>query len=147
MTEQDIFEAAELFSTQQYGPLYIVSGSHARGRTFRVWLLDPGQQLSPSSRMGPNNPHYDLREDQLVFGVVAGQPGWTEEYGWIKTHYSVRDGTAPALLEQLIRANEQALALGVAHPRERHAWLNQWASQHLGHSESALALDGIQLSD
>lgn len=39
---------AKLFETGQYGRLYIVSGYPARGTTFRVFVLPPGERALPS---------------------------------------------------------------------------------------------------
>lgn len=74
-------EYANLFVTGQYGRMYIVSGNHGRGRTFRIFILPEGEQAKEN---GPNNAC--LNESAVeVYGVVSGQPGWTEEYSWI--HY------------------------------------------------------------
>lgn len=71
-------EYAQLFTTGQYGRLYIVSGDHARGRTFRLFVLPKDEMAIPN---GSQNP--PLNKDAVeVYGVVSGQPGWTEEYGW-----------------------------------------------------------------
>jgi len=73
-------EFARLFDTGQYGQLYIVSGSHARGRTFKIFVLPEGEEAKGN---GPNNP--PLNENAVeVYGVVSGNPGWTESYGWKK---------------------------------------------------------------
>jgi len=63
---------ANLFTSGQYGKLYIESGSHARGRTFHIWVL-------PSKEKIDGRPH----EGVEVYGVVSGHPGWTEMYGWL----------------------------------------------------------------
>lgn len=71
-------EYAKLFHTGQYGRLYLVSGSHARGRTFRIFVLPAGETAKPN---GPNAP---LNKDAVeVYGIISGHPGWTEEYGWL----------------------------------------------------------------
>lgn len=68
---------AELFETGQYGRLYIVSSYHARGKTFRIFVLPEGEDAIPN---GPNAP---LNKDKVeVYGVVDGNPGWSETYGW-----------------------------------------------------------------
>ena len=72
-------EFAVLFKTGQYGKLYITSGSHARGKTFRIQVLPEGQIARPN---GDNNLCLNL-EAVLVYGKVGGQPGWTEYYGWL----------------------------------------------------------------
>lgn len=143
MTDNEVYDTAPLFESQCFGPLYIVSGRHARGRTFYAYLLDPGQTLKPSP-YGGNNRHPDLRDDQEIFGIVRGQPGWTEEYGWKMEHPSVQDGSAQALLVLLIEAQKQAQALGMINLRERQTWIAQWASSHLTLSNPTLELPALQ---
>ena len=71
-------EYASLFTTGQYGKLYIVSGRHARGQTFHIYVLPEGVKAKHN---GTNNP--PLNEDAVeVYGVLGGQRGWTEYYGW-----------------------------------------------------------------
>ena len=72
-------EFAKLFDTGQYGRLYIVSGNHARGETFHIYILPEGEAaISNGSNNGP------LNSDKVeVYGVISGNPGWTEEYGWL----------------------------------------------------------------
>lgn len=70
-------EYANLFKTAQYGRLYIVSGFHARGKTFQIWVLPEG--LSEASGRS-----YPLCSDAVeVYGVIGGNPGWSEQYGWL----------------------------------------------------------------
>jgi len=38
-------EYASLFETGQYGRLYIVSGEHARGKTFHIYVLPAGRTV------------------------------------------------------------------------------------------------------
>lgn len=72
-------EYAKLFRTGQIGRLYLVSGSHARGLTFHIYVLPEGAEAKGN---GPNNP--PLNSDAVeVYGIVDGQPGWTESYGWL----------------------------------------------------------------
>lgn len=72
-------EYAKLFKTGQYGKLYIVSGSHARGLTFRIQVLPDGEEAiqNGSQNLCTNKNAVE------VYGVVSGNPGWTEEYGWL----------------------------------------------------------------
>lgn len=71
-------EYASLFQTGQYGKLYISSHYHARGKTFRIYVLSADVKAIPN---GPNGP---LNKDAVeVYGVTGGQPGWTETYGWL----------------------------------------------------------------
>lgn len=71
-------EYASLFQTGQYGKLYISSHYHARGKTFRIYVLPADVKAIPN---GPNGP---LNKDAVeVYGVTGGHPGWTETYGWL----------------------------------------------------------------
>lgn len=64
-------EYAELFGLSgQYGRLYIQVGEHVRGKTFNVWVL-------------PKRMTYLQKDAVMVYGAVAGNPGWDEEYGWL----------------------------------------------------------------
>jgi hypothetical protein len=70
---------AKLFETGQYGRLYVVSGSHARGKTFHIYVLPKDVVAIPN---GPNNG--PINKDAIeVYGAVDGQRGWTETYGWL----------------------------------------------------------------
>lgn len=68
-------EYASLFNEEQHGRLYLVPGSHARGRTFDVWVLPNDQPVNPRALLSSGA--------VKVYGAVGGQPGWTEYYGWI----------------------------------------------------------------
>ena len=72
-------EYARLFKTGQYGQLYIVSSSHARGDTFRIQALLKGVIAIPN---GTGNLCLNGSAVE-VYGVVSGNPGWTESYGWL----------------------------------------------------------------
>jgi len=72
-------EFAEFFKTGQYGKLYIVSGTHARGTTFRIQILPDGEKAKPN---GSGNLCLNTNAVE-VYGIVSGQPGWTESYGWL----------------------------------------------------------------
>ena len=72
-------EYAGLFETGQYGKLYITSGSHARGKTFRIQVLPEGEKASPN---GTGNLCTN-KNAVIVYGEKGGQPGWTEYYGWL----------------------------------------------------------------
>lgn len=61
-------EYKDLLETKYYDKLYVVMGSHARGSTMHIYIHDKEEG-----------------ETIEVYGIVSGQPGWTEEYGWI--HY------------------------------------------------------------
>lgn len=70
---------AGLFKTGQYGSLYLVSGEHARGKTFRIYVLPRGEAALPNH----NNPPLNSNAVE-VYGVIDGQRGWTESYGWLQ---------------------------------------------------------------
>jgi len=72
-------EYAPYFTTGQYGRFYIVSSSHARGKTFRIFLLPQGET---AIRNGDDNPPSN-KDSVEVYGVTGGEPGWTEVYGWL----------------------------------------------------------------
>ena len=72
-------EYASLFKTGQYGRLYITSGSHARGKTFRIQVLPKDVEAKGN---GENN-NCTNKDAVEVYGVVGGNPGWTEVYGWL----------------------------------------------------------------
>jgi hypothetical protein len=69
---------ALLFSTGQYGKLYITSGDHARGLTFRIQVLPEGEKAIPN---GSGNTCINTSA-VTVYGMISGQRGWTEVYGW-----------------------------------------------------------------
>ena len=69
---------ARLFKTGQYERLYITSGSHARGDTFRIQVLPEGEKAEPN---GSANQCLNSNAVE-VYGVISGNLGWTEEYGW-----------------------------------------------------------------
>lgn len=70
---------AKLFKTGQYGKLYIVSGEHARGYTFRIQILPEGETAIPN---GSGNECLN-KNAVTVYDIISGQRGWTESYGWV----------------------------------------------------------------
>ena len=59
-------EYANMFGTnERHGKLRLVSGSHARGKTFHIYVTPDGEK------------------EIEVYGITGGQPGWTETYGWL----------------------------------------------------------------
>ena len=82
-------EYARLFrvGNYQFGRLAIVAGCHARGLTFEVYVLPEGEKAKWN---GQGNP--PLNDDAVeVYGVVSGEPGWTEAYGWLHTGKWIQD--------------------------------------------------------
>ena len=72
-------EYAELIPTGQYGRLYCTSGVHARGKTFRIQVLPENEEALSN---GAGNICVN-RDAITVYGVIGGQSGWTEWYGWL----------------------------------------------------------------
>ena len=72
---QGATENAELFKSGQYGRLYLEAGVHARGKTFQSWVLPADVLCTGSPR--------SLGDAVEVYGIVSGNPGWTESYGWL----------------------------------------------------------------
>ena len=60
-------EFGKLFGQGEFrrGRLLIVSGEHARGRYFHIYVV--GNDGSKTE----------------VYGILGGHPGWTEYYGWL----------------------------------------------------------------
>lgn len=75
-------EYCSLFkNAEQIGRLYILPSHHARGRTFRVFVLPENEPVIENGGVNP-----PLNADAVeVYGIVSGNPGWTEEYGWLHT--------------------------------------------------------------
>lgn len=80
-------EYSKYFKTGQYGKLYVVSGSHARGKTFNIYVLPDGVKAKSN---GPNNAPLN-NGSVKVYGVVSGNIGWTESYGWLHKGKWVED--------------------------------------------------------
>ena len=74
-------EYAELFQTGKYGKLYLISGSHARGKTFNIFVLPKMTKEEPFPK---GVSIYQYPDKVEVYGIISGEPGWTEEYGWLK---------------------------------------------------------------
>jgi len=72
-------EYAKLFKTGQYGKLYITVGQHARGYFFHIHVLPDGEDAIPN---GESNPCINDNAVE-VYGITGGNPGWSEEYGWL----------------------------------------------------------------
>lgn len=90
---------AKLFKTGQYGQLYITSSSHARGSTFRIQVLPKGEKAEPNGSV-----NQCLNSNAIeVYGVISGNPGWTEEYGW------KYEGKWQEDFEKLVRSKEMEI--------------------------------------
>jgi len=56
------------------GNIIYVTSSHARGECFHIYLIEDTNYTDEQIR---NNAFE-------VYGIIGGQPGWTEEYGWLR---------------------------------------------------------------
>lgn len=96
---------AELFRTGQVGRLYLVSGSHARGKTFHIYVLPEGVEAQSN---GTNNAPLNCNAVE-VYGITSGQPGWTESYGWLHAGKWQHDFFEMVANRQAEIANKKAL--------------------------------------
>lgn len=101
-------EYAALFETGQYGRFYIVSDSHARGKTFHIQILPKDEIARPN---GAGN--LCLNGDAVeVYGIIGGRPGWDEYYGW--KHFGPWQRDFEKLVEdrknEKVRKEEERLA-------------------------------------
>lgn len=62
--------------SQQLGRLFLQLSKHARGKCFEIFVLPDGVTVDRPNIEG-------IGSAVVVYGVVRGQRGWTEEYGWI----------------------------------------------------------------
>lgn len=91
---------AKLFETGQYGKFYFVSYRHARGDTFKIFILPEGEEA-----IGNGKSNAPLNENAVeVYGVISGNPGWTECYGWLYNGKWVKD------FNELVKNREAELA-------------------------------------
>jgi hypothetical protein len=59
--------------TYIYGNIIFITSSHARGKCFHIFLIE-----------NPNQSNEEIKSNAFeVYGVISGNPGWTEQYGWI----------------------------------------------------------------
>ena len=89
---------ATMFRTGQRGRLYLVSGEHARGKTFHIWVLPDDTPISGMP--------WSVKDAVEVYGITGGQPGWTETYGWLHKGKWQQDFAALVDAQQLKIANE-----------------------------------------
>ena len=112
-------EYASLFETGQYGRLYITSGSHARGATFHIQVLPKDEVATPN---GEHNLCTNKNAVE-VYGIIAGNPGWTEEYGWL--HKGRWQEDFAALVEQRKRDIEQERQYDLKNKQDAKAKSNE----------------------
>ena len=72
-------EYYDLFPTGQYGRLYILRSKHARGKTFQIFVLPKGEEAENRHFTNPPTNNGTVE----VYGVISGQLGWDESYGWL----------------------------------------------------------------
>jgi len=66
-------------NAEQVENLYILPSSHERGATFQLYVLPHDEKVIENGGINP-----PLNKDSVeVYGIISGQPGWTEEYGWL----------------------------------------------------------------
>ena len=70
-------EYYDLFNgtSQQIGRLVCQVYKHARGKCFEILLLPADVDVDPEQ--------ITVKNAVKVYGILSGQPGWTETYGWI----------------------------------------------------------------
>uniref|UniRef100_A0A6M3KBH2 Uncharacterized protein n=1 Tax=viral metagenome TaxID=1070528 RepID=A0A6M3KBH2_9ZZZZ len=83
---------ANIFDKEQHGRLYLYPSSHGRGQTFQIWLLPEGVVLKN------DDVPWVIPDAVEIYGIVAGNSGWTEEYGWLYQGKWIEDFNA--LVEQ-----------------------------------------------
>ena len=73
--------------SEQIGRLYFQLHTHARGKCFEVFLLPKGvdREADKGKLYGGYPPMVEL------YGVISGQRGWTECYGWLREGPWVED--------------------------------------------------------
>ena len=91
-------EYAKLFQTGQHGRLYFLSGEHARGKTFCIYVLPTDEPISVSI--------HNVNNAVEVYGIIGGQPGWTEYYGWLHRGKWQQD------FAELVRAKREEIEAG-----------------------------------
>ena len=108
-------EYATLLSSGRSGRLVWQSGSHARGKTFHIWVVeDENSSIRYDRPAGPNTE---------VFGVNGGgQRGWEETYGWLHKGPWVKDFEAivAAKKQENKEANKNATNAKQKREKEQH---------------------------
>lgn len=91
-------EYARIFETGQCGRFYFVSSSHARGATFNIYILPEGEKAIGNANSPLNNNAVE------VYGIIRGNDGWSEEYGWLHKGKWVGDFLKLAKRAKALRA-------------------------------------------
>ena len=89
-------EFSALFGEGEFthGKLLLVSGCHARGNYFHVYISNPDGTKTE------------------VYGILGGHPGWTECYGWLH-HGKWQEDFAAVCEEQKNAVERQQIKLKV----------------------------------
>ena len=89
----------------KYKNLLMLIGSHARGKTLEISVVDIDK-----FNTARDIKFYSLNCEKLeVYGVVSGQRGWTEVYGWL--HDGRWKDLFGEMLEEIKEKNEEARKL------------------------------------
>ena len=110
---------ANIFDKEQCGRLLLYPSHHARGQTFQIWLL-------PDGVTGDREAPWLTKDAVEVYGIVGGNPGWTEEYGWLYRGKWVQDFEElvvqrKELIQKKADSNEERIAGEVESERRRIA--------------------------
>ena len=100
-------EYATMFSSGQHGRLYLVRGEHVCGKTFHIWVLFSAEPVAGML--------WSVKGAVEVYGIMGGQPGWTETYGWLHRGKWEQDFAA------LVEARRAEIAAGVARREQEKA--------------------------
>src|SRR3990167_2107515 len=86
-------EFSALFGEGEFthGKLLLVSGCHARGNYFHVYISNPDGTKTE------------------VYGILGGHPGWTEYYGWLH-HGKWQEDFAKVCEEQQLVNNARVVS-------------------------------------
>jgi hypothetical protein len=112
-------EYAELFTTGQYGRLYMQADIRDDGRrTFRIWVVPASAQFRDTMSR--------IRASVEVYGIVSGANTGNETYGWLRRGRWVADveamaGELRAQAVTLAAARTQAIADAAAAEEARIA--------------------------
>ncbi|MFA5340278.1 MAG: hypothetical protein WC332_00735 [Clostridia bacterium] len=80
-------EYADLLGSGVFEKLSYESGIHARGKTFHIWILNS-----------------EGKRTVEVYGIIGGQPGWTESYGWLHSGQWIDDFEKFVMSKKMERA-------------------------------------------
>ena len=76
----DVFDRSGI---RKKGRLLIAPGRHARGFTLEVYVLSKEDGELDIPLPSTEQVRKFLENAVKVYGIVSGNPGWDEEYGWL----------------------------------------------------------------